>query len=33
MVLVHRAQRGGLFLIVMVLVIVFLMVVKPNLGF
>jgi len=26
-------QRGGLFLSAMVLVIVFLMVVKPNLGF
>jgi len=33
MALVHRVQRGGLFLSAMVLVIVFLMVVKPNLGF
>lgn len=33
MALVHRVQRGGLFLSVMVAVIVFLMVVKPDLGF
>lgn len=33
MALVLRVQRGGLFLSVMVLVIVFLMVVKPDLGF
>jgi uncharacterized membrane protein len=33
MALVRRVQRGGLFLSAMVLVIVFLMVVKPNLGF
>lgn len=33
MALVHKVQRGGLFLSVMVAVIVFLMVVKPNLGF
>ena len=33
MALVHRVQRGGLFLSATVLVIVFLMVVKPNLGF
>jgi uncharacterized membrane protein len=33
MALVHRVQRGGLFLSAMVLVIVFLMVAKPNLGF
>jgi uncharacterized membrane protein len=30
---VGKAQRGGLFLAVMIAVIVFLMVVKPNLGF
>ncbi|MEX0626194.1 MAG: DUF2269 family protein [Chloroflexota bacterium] len=30
---VHKVQRGGLFLTAMVAVIVFLMVVKPNLGF
>ena len=33
MALVHRAQRGGLFLSVMIAVIVFLMVVKPDFGF
>jgi uncharacterized membrane protein len=33
MALIHRVQRGGLFLSVMVAVIVFLMVVKPDLGF
>jgi uncharacterized membrane protein len=33
MALVHRVQRGGLFLSVMIAVIVFLMVVKPDLGF
>jgi len=33
MALVRRVQRGGLFLSVMVLVIAFLMVVKPDLGF
>ena len=33
MALIHRVQRGGLFLSVMIAVIVFLMVVKPDLGF
>lgn len=33
MALVHKVQRGGMFLSVMIAVIVFLMVVKPNLGF
>ena len=33
MALIKRAQRGGMFLSVMIAVIVFLMVVKPNLGF
>lgn len=33
MALVHRVQRGGLFMSAAVLVIVFLMVVKPDLGF
>lgn len=33
MALVHRVQRGGLFLSVMISVIVLLMVVKPDLGF
>lgn len=31
--LITKVQRGGMFLSVMILVIVFLMVVKPNLGF
>jgi uncharacterized membrane protein len=33
MALVRKVQRGGLFLSVMIAVIVFLMVVKPDLGF
>ena len=33
MALIKRAQRGGMFLSAMIAVIVFLMVVKPNLGF
>lgn len=33
MALVRRVQRGGMFLSVMIAVIAFLMVVKPNLGF
>jgi uncharacterized membrane protein len=33
MALIHRVQRGGLFMSAMVAVIVFLMVVKPDLGF
>jgi len=33
MAMIRRAQRGGMFLSVMIAVIVFLMVVKPNLGF
>ena len=33
MALIRRAQRGGLFLSVMIALIVFLMVVKPDLGF
>ena len=33
MALIRKVQRGGMFLSVMIAVIVFLMVVKPNLGF
>jgi hypothetical protein len=33
MALIQKVQRGGLFLSVMIAVIVFLMVVKPDLGF
>jgi uncharacterized membrane protein len=33
MALIQKVQRGGLFLSVMIVVIVFLMVVKPNFGF
>jgi uncharacterized membrane protein len=33
MALIQKVQRGGMFLTAMVAVIVFLMVVKPNLGF
>jgi hypothetical protein len=33
MALIQKVQRGGLFLSVMIAVIVFLMVVKPDFGF
>jgi uncharacterized membrane protein len=33
MALIHKVQRGGMFLTAMVVVIVFLMVVKPDFGF
>lgn len=33
MALIRKVQRGGMFLTLMIVIIVFLMVVKPNLGF